>query len=107
MQGEPKGLSVVTVMITVLPSSVAAGVYVNENGDTADDTGFRVPAPFEVIVTLVAEPPKVFPVTVTAVVPQTLPLLLLKVRAGGFMHPQDTVKRVPVVVHPAAFLTDK
>jgi hypothetical protein len=107
MQGEPKGLSVVKVIITILPPSAAAGVYVKENGDTADDNGFKEPAPFEVIVTLVAEPPKVLPVTVTAVVPQTLPVLLLKVTAGGFIHPQDTVKRVPVVVHPAAFLTDK
>jgi hypothetical protein len=107
MHGEPKGLSVVTVRITISPPSAATGVYVNENGDTADDTGFKVPAPFEVIITLVAEPLKVFPVTVTTVVPQTLPVLLLKVTAGGFIHSHDTVKRVPVVVHPGAFLTDK
>ena len=32
--GTPRGLFVVTVMITVLSISPAAGVYVNENGDT-------------------------------------------------------------------------
>jgi hypothetical protein len=32
-QGAPRGLSVVNVMITVLPKSPAAGVYVNENGE--------------------------------------------------------------------------
>jgi hypothetical protein len=59
------------------------------------------------MVTLVAVPPKLFPVTVTAVVPHVLALLLLKVIVGGFIHPQETAKRDPVVVHPAAFLTDK
>jgi len=69
------------------------------------DDGFTVPAPSEVIVTLVAEPPKLFPVTVTAVVPQVLPLALLKVRVGPLIHPHDTWKGVPNVVHPRAFLT--
>jgi hypothetical protein len=32
-QGVPNGLSVVAVIVTVLPLSPAAGVYVNENGD--------------------------------------------------------------------------
>jgi hypothetical protein len=71
------------------------------------DEGFKEPVPFEVIVTLVAVPPKLFPVTVTAVVPQVLPLLLLRVTVGGVIHPHDTAKRAPVVVHPAEFLTDK
>lgn len=38
------------------------------------DDGFKVPVPFEVIVTLVAVPPKVLPLTVTGVVLQVLPL---------------------------------
>lgn len=46
----------------------------NENGEVPADNGFKVPAPFEDIVTLVAEPPKRLPETVTAVVPQVLPL---------------------------------
>ena len=72
-----------------------------------EEAGFKVPAPFEVIVTLVAVPPKVFPVTVTGFVPQVLPVMLLRVTVGGLMHPHDTGKRGPVVVHPAAFLTEK
>jgi hypothetical protein len=59
------------------------------------------------MVTLVALPPKVLPVTVTAVVPQVLPVMLLSATVGGLIHPQVTVKRVPVVVQPEAFLTDK
>jgi hypothetical protein len=39
--------------------------------------------------------------------PHVLELLLLRVTVGGLIHPQDAEKRVPVVVHPAAFLTDK
>ena len=71
------------------------------------DDGFTVPAPLSVKVTLVAVPPKLFPVTVTAIVPHVLALLLLSVIIGGLIHPQDTEKRVPEVVHPPAFLTDK
>ena len=98
---------VATVIITILPPSAASGVYVNANGDVFVDDGFTLPAPFELIVTLVAVPPKLFPVTVTAVVPQVLPLLLLMIRVGGLIQPHDTEKRVPFVVHPKAFLTDK
>jgi hypothetical protein len=63
------------------------------------------PAPFSVIVTLVALPPKVFPLTETDVVPQVLPEMLLSITVGGFAHPQDTEKDDPVDVHPEAFLT--
>jgi hypothetical protein len=45
--------------------------------------------------------------TVTAVVLQVLPAVPLSTTVGGFIHPQFTVKRVPVVVQPEAFLTDK
>ena len=93
------------VMITVLPPSAAAGVYVNENGDTIDDDGSKVPEPFEVSVTRVAVPLKVLPVTVTAAVPHVLPLRLLNATTGGLLHPHDTEKRVPNVIHPSAFLT--
>ena len=89
-------------MITVLPPSAAVGVYIKENGDTLADVGVTEPSPFSVIVTLVAVPPKVFPITVTAVIPQVLPVLLLRVTVGGLIHPHDTGKRPPVVVHPAA-----
>ena len=80
--GRPSGLLVVTVITTVLPASPAAGVYVNAKGLIPDDMGKTVPAPFSVIVTLVALPPKVFPLTVSVVIPQVLPLLLLNVTVG-------------------------
>ena len=96
-----------TVIITVLPPSAASGVYVNWKGDTVDETGSTEPAPFSVIATLVALPPKVFPVMVTGVVPHVLPVVALSARVGGLTHPQVTVNIVPVVVQPEAFLTDK
>jgi hypothetical protein len=64
-----------------------------------------MPDPFVVIVTFVALPPNVLPLTVTGAVPQVLPLILLSVRDGPFTHPQDTEKLLPVVVHPVALLT--
>jgi hypothetical protein len=48
----------------------------------------------------------VFPLTVTGVVPQVFPLILLSVRAGALRHPHETVKLLPVVVHPEEFLTE-
>ena len=102
---KPAGLLVVTVMITVLPASPAAGVYVNVNGFVPEDTGLTLPMPFSVIVTLVALPPKVLPLIVTGVVPHVLPLMLLSVTAGGLAQPHDTEKLTPVVVHPDEFLT--
>ena len=93
-----------TVIITVLPASPAAGVYVKAKGDVPADAGVTDPAPFSVIVTVVALT-KVLPLTVTGAVPHVLPLMLLRVSAGPFMHPHDTGKLLPVVVHPAAFRT--
>jgi hypothetical protein len=78
---------------------------VNENGFVPVVNGLTVPAPFSVIVTLVALPPKVLALIVTAVVPHVLPLLLLSETDGGFAHPHDTEKLTPVVVHPDGFLT--
>jgi hypothetical protein len=106
VHGDPTGLLVVTVIITVLPASPDAGVYVKENGDVPADVGLTEPAPFSVIVTFVALPPKVFPFTDTEVVPHVLPLVELRVTTGGFMHGQDTEKPAPVEVHKdAVFLT--
>lgn len=105
VHGDPKGLLVVTVMITVFPASPEAGVYVNENGEVFVDVGLTDPAPFSVMLTLVALPPNVFPLTVTAFVPQVLPEELLNETVGGVTQPQDTEKLLPVVVHPAAFFT--
>jgi hypothetical protein len=105
VHGKSRGLLVVTVMTIVLPESPEAGVYVNEKGVAFDEAGLTEPAPFSVIVTLVALPPNEFPVTVTGKIPHVVPLLVLKVTVGGFRHPQDTWKPEPVVVHPAAFLT--
>jgi hypothetical protein len=103
-QGDPKGLSVVTVIITVLPASPARGVYVNANGEVPEEAGVTDPAPFSVIVTDVALV-NVLLLTVTGSVPQVLPVMLLRVRVGPFEHPHDTEKVLPVVVHPEAFLT--
>jgi multidrug efflux pump subunit AcrA (membrane-fusion protein) len=78
---------------------------VKANGDEEAEAELSDPAPFSVIVTLEALPPKVFPLTVIAVVPQVLPLVLLNATAGGFAQPHDTEKLVPVVSHPEEFLT--
>ena len=64
-----------------------------------------MPAPFSVIVTPVALPPKVLPLTVIASVLQVLPDVLLKITVGGFTQPQEISKLLPVVVHPDEFLT--
>jgi hypothetical protein len=77
---------VVTVIITFFPISLLFGVYVNANGDFDAVVGVTEPLPFCVIVTFVALPPKVLPLTVTAVVPHVLPLVLLNETVGGFTH---------------------
>ncbi len=102
--GDPEGLLVVTVMVTVFPASPAEGVYVNENGEVPDDDGFTVPVPLLVIVTLVAFV-KVLPLTVTGAEAHVLPLREERTSPGPLTQPHATGKLVPVVVHPAAFLT--
>jgi hypothetical protein len=57
-QGLPKGLFVVAVIVTVLFTSPAAGVYVKLNGELPKDDVVKLPAPFSLKVTLVADPPK-------------------------------------------------
>jgi hypothetical protein len=57
------------------------------------------------MVTLVAFPPKVFPLTTTGVSPHVLPLVLLKVKVGPFTQGQSILNVLPVVVHPDEFLT--
>lgn len=106
-QTPPTGLLVVTVIVTIFPPSVAPGVYVNKNGETVAEAGVTVPDPLSVIVTAVADPPKVLPVTVIAAVLHVEPVRLLSVTVGGFTQPHDTAKRLPVVVHPARFRTEK
>jgi len=103
-QGAPDGLFVVTVIVTVLPTSPAAGVYVKLNGELPDDAGLTVPAPFSAMVTLVAVPPKVLFDIVTGVVPQVLPLVLLKVNVGGLTQPQLTLTLAGNEIQPATFL---
>lgn len=71
-----------------------------ENGEVAVEGGVKDPAPFSVRVTLEALPPKVFPLTVIAVVPHMLPSVVDRVTVGGFEHPQLTEKLGPVVRHP-------
>lgn len=75
------------------------------NGLVPEKEGITVPAPLSVIVTPVALPPNVFPLTVIASVLQVLPEVLLKTTVGGFTQPQDISKLLPVVVHPDEFLT--
>lgn len=62
------------------------------------------PAPFSVMVTLVALPPKLLPFTVKGVRPQVLSAVSARVNAGAFIQPHD-VANIPVVVtQPAPFL---
>jgi hypothetical protein len=89
-QSEFRFLSVFTVIVTSLETSASEGVYVKANCWVLVDAGLTVPVPSEVIVTPVALPPKVFPLTVTGEVPHVLPVLLVKVKVGGSTHPQDT-----------------
>jgi hypothetical protein len=88
--GKPNGLFVVNVIITILPMSPAAGVYVKAKGVVPEVEGSIVPNPFTVIVTFVALPPNVFPVTVIGAVPHVLPLFLVNVTVGESAHPQAT-----------------
>ena len=104
MQGEPRGLSVVTVIVTILPASPATGVYVRANGDVEIAPGVTVPAPSVVIVTKVALV-NVFPLKVKGAVTQVLPLTLLRLTAGPFTQAQDTLKLLPVVVQPEPLRT--
>lgn len=76
------------------------------NGDDIAEGGISEPSPSSDIITLVALPPKVLPLTVIAVVPHVLPLVLERVTFGGLAHPQVTEKLGPVVIHPEMFLTD-
>ena len=69
------------------------------------EVGITVPPPLSVIVTLVALPPKVLLLTVTAVVPHVPPEVLLSVTVGGLPQSHVTGKAGPVVVHPKEFLT--
>jgi hypothetical protein len=103
-QGDPKGLSVVMVMSTVFPKSPTDGAYVKVNGVEFDVAAFIDPDPLCVMVTIVALI-NVFPLMDTGAVPQAFPLVLLKLIAGAFVHPHDTVKLFPVVVQPDAFRT--
>jgi hypothetical protein len=78
---------------------------VKENGEVFEDPGDTVPAPFSVIVTEVALPPKLFPATTIGSNPHWLSLSELSTKTGPFTHPQLTVNIVPVVTHPSVFLT--
>jgi hypothetical protein len=95
-----------TVIVTVFPTSPAAGVYVKPNVLLLELVGVTLPAPFSVMVTLVALPPKVLPLTVIGEVPQVLPLALLKFRVGAFTQPQSTLTVETADIQPVTvFLT--
>jgi len=78
---------------------------VNEKGEADAEAGVTVPPPLSDIKTLVALPPKVFPLTVTAVTPHVLPEEAARVTSGGLVQPQLMEKVVPVVVQSEAFRT--
>ena len=103
--GAPAGLSVIMVMVTVLPASAGAGVYVKSNAAEVVVTGRTVPAPFVIISTFVALT-NVLALTVTASVPHVLPLRLPSTSPGASGQPQETVNPGPVVMHPVAFRTE-
>jgi hypothetical protein len=104
--GEPRGLSVVTVIITTLPLSPDAGVYVNANGDVVNVGTSTEPAPFSVMDTLVALPENVFPGRVNGVVPHVLSLARLSVSTGALTQPQLTANMPESVVQSCGvFLT--
>jgi hypothetical protein len=85
-QGDPRGLLVVTVIVTFLLLSLFLGVYVNTNGVEVIKPGLAEPLPFSVIVTLVALPPNE-PLMVTGVRPQVLPPEEPRLTVGPFTHP--------------------
>jgi hypothetical protein len=97
----------VIVITTTLPASAAAGVYVIENGEVAEEAGLTDPAPSSVMVTAVVLPLNVLPVIVTGVLPHTLPLVAPRMTAGGLTHPHSISKTLPNVTQPSAFLTER
>jgi hypothetical protein len=55
--------------------------------------GLIVPSPSEVIKTMFAPPPNVFPLTSTGASPQVLPVVLLNATFGLFLHlPHDSIE---------------
>jgi hypothetical protein len=104
-QGEPRGLLVVAVMVTILPLSPVDGVYVNENGEVVKVVALKDPDPLLLTVTLVALPPKVFPESVNGVVPHVLSLAMVSESFGAFTQPQLTANIPERVVQTCAFLT--
>ena len=76
-----------------------------EKGDVFAETGLMIPPPLLVIFTVVALPPNILLLIVTADVPHVFPFALLKLITGGLEHPHDTENSTPEVVHPDAFLT--
>jgi hypothetical protein len=103
-QGEPNGLSVVRVIVTMFPSSPAAGVYVKANGEADDETGVTEPAPFSDIDTFAALV-KVLPLIVIGIVTQVLPFIAERESEGALVQPHVSKKLLPVVVQPEASWT--
>jgi len=78
---------------------------VNVNGDAVITEGLTVPPPFSVILTVVALPLKVLPLTETIAVPQVVPTGLLRTITGRLVQPHETVKTCPAVTQPDEFFT--
>ncbi len=77
------------------------------NGVVLADVISKLPSPLWLRLTLVALPPKVFPLTVTASAEQVLPLIELKATVGWLLQLQPTVTVVIDETHPEAFLACK
>ncbi len=61
-------------------------MYVNEKGELSVVSGFAIPLPFVVMVTLIAPPPNVLFPTVIGMVPHVLPPAELSIKVDGFSH---------------------
>ena len=78
--GAPAGLSEVKVIVTVLPASTASGVYVKLNGELLTVVGETDPAPFSLMVIVLAFI-NVLPFMVIGTSTQVEPEVLLSVIA--------------------------
>jgi hypothetical protein len=58
------------------------------------EAGLTVPAPLDIIFTLVALPPNVFPFILKADVPHVLPLVPERLRVGGSVHCPDAALEI-------------
>ena len=68
-------------------------------GDFIAEVGLTEPAPFSVIVTFVALPPKTLPLKIKGVTLQLLPEVPAKVTVGGLTHCASAFSEIPQKRH--------